>query len=95
MSPNTDTVWVVTVCSTGLGRGLAKRVLQQGHRCAVTARNLDQIEDFVAEYPTAAKTIASDVSGTRQVRRLSRKWGKRFAASMSSSTMPATATPRP
>lgn len=67
MPPNTDTVWFITGCSTGLGRALAKRVLQQGHRRAVTARNLDQIEDFVAEYPTAAKTIALDVSDPRQV----------------------------
>lgn len=67
MPPNTDTVWFITGCSTGLGRALAKRVLQQGHRCAVTARNPAQIEELVAEYPNTAKSLALDVSDPRQV----------------------------
>ena len=41
-------VWFITGCSTGLGRALAERVLQRGHRCVVTARNPAQIADIVA-----------------------------------------------
>jgi len=67
MPPNTDTVWFITGCSTGLGRALAKRVLQKGHRAAVTARNPAQLEDIVAEYPSGAKAFALDVSNPRQV----------------------------
>ncbi|MDQ3259457.1 MAG: oxidoreductase [Pseudomonadota bacterium] len=67
MPPHTDTVWFITGCSTGLGRALAKRVLQQGDRCAVTARNPAQIEDLVAEYSNAAKALALDVADPRQV----------------------------
>jgi NAD(P)-dependent dehydrogenase (short-subunit alcohol dehydrogenase family) len=66
MPPNTDTVWFITGCSTGLGRALAKRVLQKGHRAAVTARHPAQIEDIVAEYPSRAKALALDVSNPRQ-----------------------------
>ncbi len=32
---STDTkVWLITGCSTGLGRALAERVLGDGYRCA-------------------------------------------------------------
>ena len=46
-------VWFITGCSTGLGRALAERVLQQGERCVATARNPAQLEDLAAAYPHA------------------------------------------
>lgn len=67
MPPNTDTIWFITGCSTGLGRALATRVLQRGYRCAVTARNATQIADFVAEFPNTAKAFALDVSDPGQI----------------------------
>ena len=44
-------VWFITGCSTGLGRALAERVLQQGERCVATARNPAQLQDLAAAYP--------------------------------------------
>ncbi len=67
MPPNTDPVWFITGCSTGLGRALAKRVLQRGYRCAVTARNAAQIVDLVAEFPNTAKAFALDVSNPSEI----------------------------
>lgn len=68
MASSTDTapVWFITGCSTGLGRALAQRVLQRGHRAAVTARNPKQIEDIVAAYPGASLALALDVTDPRQ-----------------------------
>ncbi len=34
-------VWFITGCSSGIGRELAKHVLECGYRAVVTARNLD------------------------------------------------------
>jgi NAD(P)-dependent dehydrogenase (short-subunit alcohol dehydrogenase family) len=66
-SNTTDTVWFITGCSTGLGRALAKRVLERGYRCIVTARKPAQVEDIVTAHPTAAKAVALDVADPNQV----------------------------
>ena len=41
-----DAVWLVTGCSTGFGRELAKQVLAQGYRVAVTARDPAEVQDL-------------------------------------------------
>ena len=41
-------VWFITGCSTGIGRELAKHVLECGYRAVVTARNLNDITDLAA-----------------------------------------------
>ena len=38
-------VWFITGCSTGFGHALAKELLENGYRVAVTARNVEQIKD--------------------------------------------------
>ncbi len=60
-------VWFITGCSTGLGRALAQRVLEHGHRAVVTARRADQISDIVADYAKTALAIALDVNDHVQV----------------------------
>ena len=42
-------VWLITGCSTGFGRQLAKLVLERGYRTVVTARNPEQVGDLAAE----------------------------------------------
>jgi NAD(P)-dependent dehydrogenase (short-subunit alcohol dehydrogenase family) len=59
-------VWLITGCSTGLGRALAERVLLNGQRCVATARNPAQIADIVATYPETALAIGLDVTDARQ-----------------------------
>jgi NAD(P)-dependent dehydrogenase (short-subunit alcohol dehydrogenase family) len=66
-NPAAIPVWFITGCSTGLGRALAERVLQQGHRAVVTARNVAQIKDIVAAHPQTSLAIALDVTNRRQV----------------------------
>ena len=41
-------VWLITGCSTGFGRELAKHVLERGYRTVVTARNSDEVNDLAA-----------------------------------------------
>ena len=38
--------WLITGCSTGLGRSLAKAVLQKGDNVLVTARDTKKLEEF-------------------------------------------------
>lgn len=68
MPPNVDAspVWFITGCSSGLGRALALRVLEHGHRCVVTARATATVDDIVARFPKSAKAIALDVTDAGQ-----------------------------
>ena len=49
-NPNAP-VWLITGCSTGFGRELAKAVLDRGDRAVVTARNPESIRDLAAGRP--------------------------------------------
>ena len=42
-------VWLITGCSTGFGRELAKHVLELGYRAVVTARKPDEAADLAAK----------------------------------------------
>ncbi|HWK43506.1 MAG TPA: oxidoreductase [Stellaceae bacterium] len=61
-SAATSRVWLVTGCSSGLGRALCQRVLETGDRVVVTARNTASIADLVAEYPGHALPLTLDVT---------------------------------
>jgi NAD(P)-dependent dehydrogenase (short-subunit alcohol dehydrogenase family) len=66
-STDTTSVWFITGCSSGLGRALAGRVLQHGHRAVVTARNPAQLKEFVTMYPNTALVLPLDVTDAGQV----------------------------
>ncbi|MBO3680411.1 oxidoreductase [Streptomyces sp. NEAU-YJ-81] len=59
--------WLITGCSTGLGRALARTVLERGWNAVVTARNAASVQDFPALYPRTALALPLDVSDTTQV----------------------------
>ena len=60
-------VWLITGCSTGFGRELARVVLAQGHRAVVTARNADRVADLVKEHPDSGLALALDVTDNQAV----------------------------
>ncbi|MDQ6718074.1 MAG: oxidoreductase [Gemmatimonadota bacterium] len=78
--PTDSPVWLITGCSTGFGRELAKAVLAKNYRCVVTARNPKQVQDIAAGYPDTALvhaldvTLPSDVAAT--VRAAEEKFGR-------------------
>ncbi|MHA7190216.1 oxidoreductase [Arthrobacter sp. MDT2-16] len=60
--------WLITGCSTGLGRALAEAALQRGNNVVVTARDAATVEDLAAPYPDAALALSLDVTDPDQVR---------------------------
>lgn len=54
--------WLITGCSSGIGRSLAKAVLQRGYNAVVTARNTDTLKEFKDEYPKRALILKLDVT---------------------------------
>lgn len=61
-------VWLVTGCSSGLGRALAERVLAHGDRVIATARHPDSLEDLANEFPDACRALPLDVTDAGQVK---------------------------
>lgn len=60
-------VWFITGCSTGFGRELAKHLLENDYRVAVTSRNTDDIQDLVEINKENALALALDVNDKKQV----------------------------
>ena len=65
MDIQTTPVWLITGCSTGFGRELAKLVLARGWNAVVTARRPDQLQDLI-EGEKNALAVALDVTGDRE-----------------------------
>jgi len=59
--------WLITGCSTGLGRALAEYVLGLGDLVVVTARKLDDIKDFEQRYPDQVRVLELDVSKAESI----------------------------
>lgn len=59
--------WLITGCSTGIGREIAEKVLASGGRAAVTARNSDAVAALVDKYPKMALPLALDVTDREQI----------------------------
>ena len=58
----TPRVWLITGCSSGIGRALAERVLEIGDRLIATARNVATLEDLVSTHPDRCKASELDVT---------------------------------
>lgn len=62
-----EKVWIITGCSTGFGRELAKQVLAAGHRVGVAARNTADVADIVAGYSNTALPVQLDVTKSNEI----------------------------
>ncbi|MGE0798256.1 MAG: oxidoreductase [Lautropia sp.] len=60
-------VWLITGCSSGLGRALAVAVLRRGQRCAVTARDPAALASLGDAHPDTCLPLALDVCDDRSV----------------------------
>lgn len=59
--------WLITGCSTGIGRALAVAALDAGHSVVVTARRPENVQDLVDAHPDSAVAVALDVTDRAQI----------------------------
>src|ERR1700759_2331370 len=59
--------WLVTGCSTGFGREIARAALEDGHSVVVTARRADAVQDLADEFGDRAVAVALDVTDHAQI----------------------------
>jgi NAD(P)-dependent dehydrogenase (short-subunit alcohol dehydrogenase family) len=70
--------WLITGCSTGLGRALASAALDRGETVVVTARDAASIEDLARSHPSTALALSLDVTDHAQRRAVVRAAQERF-----------------
>ena len=59
--------WLITGCSTGLGRALAEAVIAEGHNAVVTARDVDKVADLAADNTDRVLPLPLDVTDAAQI----------------------------
>ncbi|OCB63505.1 short-chain dehydrogenase/reductase [Mycobacterium malmoense] len=70
--------WLITGCSTGLGRALAAAVIAAGHNAVVTARDVAKVADLASAAPERVLAAALDVTDPVQVDSAVRQAHDRF-----------------
>ena len=74
------TTWLITGCSTGLGRAFAEAVLARGENVVATARDVSKVADLADAHPDTALALALDVTDDDQVRAVVDSAEERFGA---------------
>jgi NAD(P)-dependent dehydrogenase (short-subunit alcohol dehydrogenase family) len=64
---NQMSTWLITGCSTGLGRALAEAVIAAGHNAVVTARDVGKVADLVPGNAERVLPLPLDVTESTQV----------------------------
>jgi NAD(P)-dependent dehydrogenase (short-subunit alcohol dehydrogenase family) len=72
--------WLITGCSTGLGRELAAAVLARNWNAVVTARDPVAVQDIVAGHDVSALALGLDVTDPAQVAAAVKAAEARFGA---------------
>lgn len=70
--------WLITGCSTGLGRHLALEVLKSGYSAVVTSRNVKDVHDITAAYPETSLALSLDISDKSQIKEVISQAEARF-----------------
>lgn len=60
--------WLITGCSSGLGKNLATVALEQGKQVVVTARGVEKLAGFAGAWPQTALILPLDVNDAASVR---------------------------
>src|ERR1700731_1472715 len=70
--------WLITGCSTGLGRARAQAVIGAGHNTVLPARDSAKVADLAGAAPERVLAVALDVTDPAQVPAAVRQADERF-----------------
>ena len=70
--------WLITGCSSGIGKGIANAVLKKGDNAIVTARNIEELKEFKVNYPQTAYILKLDVTLDKDIDNVVKKGIEKF-----------------
>jgi NADP-dependent 3-hydroxy acid dehydrogenase YdfG len=59
--------WLITGCSSGLGKAFAEEVLKQGYNAVITARKAEDIKEISEKYPDSALALSLNITDNEQI----------------------------
>lgn len=71
-------VWLITGCSSGIGKGIAQAVLKRGDCAVVTSRNTEKLKELKEQYPDTCMPAALDLTDEKSVRNCVKSALERF-----------------
>jgi NAD(P)-dependent dehydrogenase (short-subunit alcohol dehydrogenase family) len=87
--------WLITGCSTGLGRALAEAVIAADHNAVVTARDVGKVAALAVDNTDRVLALSLDVTDSAQITKAVSLAEEKFGGIDVWSIMRATATARP
>jgi NADP-dependent 3-hydroxy acid dehydrogenase YdfG len=78
--PTAKPAWLITGCSTGFGRELARQLLESGSRVVVTARDPATIRSLAKAHSGTALALALDVTKKPEIERAVLEGERAFGA---------------
>ena len=75
-----NSTWLITGASSGLGYALAEHILQQGDRVVLAARSVAPMQALAASFPETALAVRLDVAAPQQRIEALRQAEERFGA---------------
>lgn len=70
--------WLITGCSSGLGRGIAKAAIERGENVAVTARTPEKLADLVGMAPDRVVALRLDLNDKESMKKAVARTQERF-----------------
>lgn len=72
--------WLITGCSSGLGKWLATEALKQGKNVVITARNPDTLQELRCEFPKTSLAERLDVTEEENIEQAIKAGVKKFGS---------------
>lgn len=70
--------WLITGCSSGIGRGIAKAALEAGDQVVATARNIEKLRELTEAHPDTTLAVKLDVERQEDIERAVKTTRERF-----------------
>lgn len=60
--------WLITGCSSGIGRAIAEKVLENGDNAVITARNKERLQSLADLFPKTSLPVSLEVTDMESIK---------------------------
>ena len=70
--------WLITGCSSGIGRAIAEKVLENGDNAVITARNKERLQSLADLFPKTSLPVSLEVTDMESIKNAVQSAKRRF-----------------